>query len=136
MVEIPEVARTQGPFSPLFHEASELVGRRWTGAILYALSHGVDRFSDLEAAIPKMSARLLTERLRELEHVGIVRRVAPPTGARRTYQLTEKGEALRPVLMALNDWAVTWGPRSVRPDGGVEPDDCPVQGPGAEAGAG
>ena len=110
MVEIPDRARTEGPFSPVFHEAAELVGRRWTGAILYGLAHGLHRFSDLEEAIPGLSARLLTERLRELEDAGVVERVARATGSRRSYQLTEKGDALRPVLMALNQWAVTWSP--------------------------
>lgn len=108
MAEIPDVARTRGPFSPLFHEAAELVGRRWTGAVLYALAHGLHRFSEIEAAIPGVSARLLTERLRELEEAGVVRRVAQPSSSRHTYELTEKGDALRPVLMALNQWAVTW----------------------------
>jgi DNA-binding HxlR family transcriptional regulator len=117
VVEIPDQARTEGPFSPLFHEAAELVGRRWTAAVLYALSHGLHRFSEIEAAIPGVSARLLTERLRELEDAGVVERVAVPSSSRHTYQLTDKGEALRPVLMALNHWAVAWsdaGPR-VRP---------------------
>lgn len=108
MADIPDRAWTEGPFSPLFHEAAELVGRRWTAAILYALTHGLDRFSDIEAAIPGVSARLLTERLRELEEVGIVERVPQRDGRRHSYQLTEKGNALRPVLMALNSWAVRW----------------------------
>lgn len=108
MAEIPDRAWTQGPFSPLFHEAAELVGRRWTAAVLYALAHGLDRFSDIEAAIPGVSARLLTERLRELEDVGVVERAPRQSGRRLSYRLTEKGEALRPVMMALNHWAVTW----------------------------
>ena len=108
MAEIPDAAWTEGPFSPLFHEAAELVGRRWTAAVLYALSHGLHRFSEIEAAIPGLSARLLTERLRELEEVGVVQRVAQGSSPRRTYELTAKGDALRPVLMALNHWAVTW----------------------------
>lgn len=114
MVEISDRARTEGPFSPLFHEAAELVGRRWTGAVLYALAHGLHRFSDLQEAIPGVSARLLTQRLRELEEAGVVERVAQGTGTRRPYQLTEKGDSLRPVLMALNEWAVTWSSPSGR----------------------
>jgi DNA-binding HxlR family transcriptional regulator len=108
VADIPVHAWTKGPFSPLFHKAAELVGRRWTGAVLFALAHGLNRFSELEAAIPGVSARLLTERLRELEVAGVVERVPRGSGARRSYQLTEKGDALRPVLMALNDWAVAW----------------------------
>lgn len=108
MAEIPDRAWTEGPFSALFHEAAELVGRRWTAAVLYALAHGLHRFSEIEAAIPGVSARLLTERLRELEAAGIVVRVRQESGRRFTYELTAKGDALRPVLMALNQWAVVW----------------------------
>jgi DNA-binding HxlR family transcriptional regulator len=106
--EIPDRARTEGPFSAVFHEAAELVGRRWTGAILYALAHGLHRFSELHDAIPGVSARVLTERLRELEDAGVVERVSQGTSSRRSYQLTDKGDALRPVLIALNHWAVDW----------------------------
>ncbi|MGP0107371.1 MAG: winged helix-turn-helix transcriptional regulator [Acidimicrobiales bacterium] len=108
MVGIPDLARTEGPFSVVFHEAAELVGRRWTGAILFALAHGIDRFSELENAIPGLSARLLTERLRELEDVDVVKRVRQESGTRWSYRLTTKGDALRPVLIALNHWAVAW----------------------------
>lgn len=111
---IPERARTEGPFSPVFHDAAELVGRRWTAAILFAIAHGIHRFSDLQAAIPGLSARLLTERLRELEHRRILQRVRQTGSRRLTYELTPKGNALRPVLMDLNHWAVTWA------DGGVD----------------
>lgn len=128
MAEIPERARTEGPFSPLFHEAAELVGRRWTAAILYALAHDLHRFSEIEAAIPGVSARLLTERLRELEAAGIVERLPRPSSSRQTYQLTEKGDALRPVLMALNQWAVTWSDagRERGPQPAAEPASCPT----------
>ena len=105
---VPERAHTHGPFSPLFHDASELVGRRWTGAILFALAHDLHRFSQLRAAIPGLSARLLTERLRELEDAGVVQRINNDNATRSLYILTPKGDALRPVLMALNQWAVTW----------------------------
>lgn len=105
---IPVQARTQGPFSAVFHDAADLVGRRWTAAILYAVAHGIHRFTDLENAVPGLSARLLTERLRELESRGVLRRVRRPGSRRHSYELTDKGDALRPVLMALNQWAVTW----------------------------
>jgi DNA-binding HxlR family transcriptional regulator len=114
VAEIPDRARSEGPFSAVFHAAAELVGRRWTGAILYALAHGLHRFTELEAAIPGVSARLLTERLRELEDAGIVERVPRGTGSRWSYQLTDKGDALRPVLMALNQWAVDWSTSPVQ----------------------
>ena len=99
---------TGGPFSQAFHEAAELVGRRWTGAILYALAHGTHRFSELKRTVPGLSARMLTERLRELESAGLIARVANEGGARSHYVLTAKGDELRPVLIALNRWAVRW----------------------------
>ena len=99
---------TGGPFSQSFHEAAELVGRRWTGAILFALAHGTHRFSELKRTVPGLSARMLTERLRELESAGLIARVPNDGGSRSHYVLTAKGDDLRPVLKALNRWAVRW----------------------------
>src|SRR5579871_5074867 len=94
------------PFCPYYHRAVELIGRRWTGAIVRALLCGEDRFSDLTAAIPGLSDRLLSERLKELEAEGIaVRIVVPETPVRIQYRLTEKGRALAGVVEALSDWA-------------------------------
>ena len=98
-----------GPFSQAFHAATELIGKRWTGAILYSLFHGLTRFSDLETAIPGLSARMLSERLKELEMQGVVRReVIPETPVRIEYTLTEKGNTLRPIMIAINQWASHW----------------------------
>lgn len=100
-----------GPFTPAFHRATEIVGKRWTGAILYSLYFGRSRFSELTAAVPGLSGRLLSERLKELEAEGIVRRtVFPETPVRIEYQLTEKGRALGGVLRALDLWSQTWMP--------------------------
>src|SRR5579864_2597611 len=98
-------------FCPRFHEAVELVGRRWTGVILRALFSGAERFSDLAATVPGMSDRLLSERLKELEAADIVQRVViPATPVRVEYHLTAKGRALRPVVDALATWAEEWLP--------------------------
>lgn len=98
-----------GAFCPYYHHAVELIGRRWTGAILLALSHGTDRFSLLTETIPGLSDRMLSERLKELEGEGIVRRIViPETPVRITYQLTEKGKALGGVMDAISAWAHTW----------------------------
>ena len=106
---LPDNAFARGPFSPLFHHAAELVGKRWTAAILYSLFHGLNRFTDLVNAIPGMSARMLSERLKELETEGIIRRnVIPETPVRVEYALTEKGDALRPIFIAINHWANQW----------------------------
>jgi DNA-binding HxlR family transcriptional regulator len=106
---IPEDAFAHGPFSPRFHNAAELVGKRWTAAIIYSLFHGLNRFTDLVNAIPGVSSRMLTERLKELEVEGIIERsVYAETPVRIEYTLTKKGLALREVFIALNKWAIKW----------------------------
>lgn len=96
-------------FCPYYHRAVELIGRRWSGVILRALLSGVCRFSDLTAAIPGLSDRLLSERLKEFEAEGIVERVVvPDTPVRITYRLTDKGRALGTVVEAVSAWAEVW----------------------------
>src|SRR5579871_453597 len=97
------------PFCPYYHRAVELIGRRWTGAIVRSLLCGTERFSDLTAAIPGLSDRLLSERLKELENEGVLTRiVVPEVPVRIQYQLSEKGKALVSVVDAVSDWAETW----------------------------
>ncbi|HEY0095702.1 MAG TPA: helix-turn-helix domain-containing protein [Archangium sp.] len=94
---------------PLFHRAVELVGRRWTGAIIFVLLKGRTRFAGLRAAIPEITDRMLSERLRELEGEGVVERcVVPDTPVRVEYALTEKGRALATAVDALGAWAHDW----------------------------
>jgi len=97
---------------PHFHSAVELIGRRWAGAILYALTdEGPLRFAELKEAVPGMSDRLLSTRLKELEQAGIVsREVKPGNRVRVSYELTRKGESLRPVMRGMRDWARRWHP--------------------------
>ncbi|MCA1667537.1 MAG: helix-turn-helix transcriptional regulator [Thermomicrobia bacterium] len=98
-----------GGICPYYHHAIELIGRRWTGAILLALSQGAERFCALTAAVPGLSDRMLSERLKELEMEGIVQRtVIPTTPVTITYQLTEKGQALRGAMDAIGRWAQEW----------------------------
>ena len=92
-----------------FHRAVELIGGRWTGAMIQLLLNGRLRFAELRAAIPDISDRMLSERLRELESEGIVaRRVVPETPVRVEYELTEKGRALEQALAAVGRWAERW----------------------------
>lgn len=94
---------------PKFHCAVELVGRRWTGAILSAMLMGATRFTDIIHAVPGLSDRLLSERLKELEATGIVDRIVhPETPVRIEYRLTEKGRELNDVITALTSWAEDW----------------------------
>ena len=95
---------------PRFHRAVELIGKRWTGAILRILLGGRTRFNAIAAAIPDMSDRMLAERLRELEHEGLIERiVVPDTPVRVEYELTEKGRALDEAFCALARWAEKFG---------------------------
>ena len=97
------------PFCPYFHHAVELIGRRWTGAIVRALQAGLSRFTELTDAIPGLSDRMLSERLKELEAEGIVeRRVIPETPVRIEYALTEKGRDLSAAMAAMSAWASRW----------------------------
>lgn len=96
-------------FCPQFQRAIELVGRRWTGAIVRALLSGTSRFVDLAETIPGVSDRLLSERLKELEAEGIVMRtVVPSTPVRVEYHLTVKGRALADVVATISAWAYAW----------------------------
>jgi DNA-binding HxlR family transcriptional regulator len=92
-----------------FHRAVELIGSRWTGAVIQLLLHGRMRYAELRSAIPEISDRMLSERLRELESEGIVARtVVPETPVRVEYELTEKGRALEHALAAVGKWAERW----------------------------
>jgi DNA-binding HxlR family transcriptional regulator len=93
----------------LYHRAVELVGKRWTGAILLVLLDGPLRFSEIRHLVPDLSDRLLSERLKELEAEEIVeRRVLDGAPVRVEYGLTGKGLALEPAVRALKSWANAW----------------------------
>lgn len=105
---------TQEPlsaFCPRYHEAIELIGRRWTGAILRVLLTGRHRFSEIAEAIPGVSDRLMAERLRELEAAHVVkRRVIPGPPVRVDYELTAQGQELQSAMVAVALWAEKWLP--------------------------
>jgi DNA-binding HxlR family transcriptional regulator len=92
-----------------FHRASELIGRRWTGAIIFVLLRSRCRFATLRDAIPDITDRMLSERLQELEQEGLVERtVVPETPVRVEYALTKKGRALSGAVEAISEWAHKW----------------------------
>jgi DNA-binding HxlR family transcriptional regulator len=95
---------------PYFHRAVELIGRRWTGAILEILMQGGSlRFSTIAAAVPDLSDRMLSDRLKELESYALVERtVFPGPPVRVQYALTPKGQELGPALRELKRWARHW----------------------------
>ena len=106
--------QTLGGFCPRYHHAVELIGRRWSGAIIRAMLGGVTRFSELAQIVPGLSDRMLSERLKELDAEGIVeRRVFAETPVRIEYSITEKGRALAAVVESIDTWAQTWLPADV-----------------------
>lgn len=96
---------------PLYHEAVELIGRRWSGAIMAVLisSPRPLRFSEIGAAVPDLSDRLLSERVKELEERGLViRHVDPGPPVRVTYAASDMGRDLEPALEQVALWARRW----------------------------
>ena len=95
---------------PVFHEAVELIGKRWTGAIVAVLLEGgTMRFSEVAQAVPQLSDRLLSERMKELETKGVVeRRVIHSTPARVEYELTPMGRDLAGAVGELAAWGRRW----------------------------
>ncbi|HET6550343.1 MAG TPA: helix-turn-helix domain-containing protein [Solirubrobacter sp.] len=109
-VATTEASHAKARCCPRYHEAVELVGKRWTGAILYVLLHGGRmRFTEIANSVPDLSDRLLSERMKELEKRGIVERdVAPGSPTKVSYDLTAKGRELAPALAELKSWADRW----------------------------
>lgn len=94
-----------------FHRAVELIGSRWTGAIIHTLLQGKTRYAALKAAIPDITDRMLSERLRSLEAEDLVTRwVIADTPVRVEYELTDKGRSLENALREISTWANRWMP--------------------------
>lgn len=93
---------------PQVEAAFALLAKKWMGLILYSLVGGELYFCELEKAIPTLSARVLTERIRELEEAELLRRsVSVSSPVRVSYQLTDKGLSLARAVKGIADWAVT-----------------------------
>lgn len=100
---------SRSAFCPAFTHAVEVIGRRWTGAIVRSMLGGATRFSEILNDVPELSDRLLSQRLKQLECEGIIeRRVTPTTPVRVEYLLSEKGRALGSVVDSVAAWAEAW----------------------------
>lgn len=118
MMLTADQTRELAAFCPAYRHAVELIGRRWTGAVVRSMLAGATRFSEILAAVPDLSDRLLSDRLRELEKEGIVRRdVTPTTPVRIEYTLTDKGRDLANVVHAVTEWVDRWGDPVTEPRG-------------------
>ena len=85
--------------------ALDLVGDRWALLVVRELLLGPKRFTDLRVGLPNIGPDVLSQRLRELEDAGVVhRRTLPPPAGARVYELTERGQELEPVVLALGRW--------------------------------
>ena len=94
---------------PRMEHALSLLGKKWTGLIVFSLLNGSSKFSDIQKYIPAISARLLTERLKELIDEGIViKNVYPETPVRIEYTLTRKGIELSSAYNSIGEWAEKW----------------------------
>lgn len=99
----------QHSICPRYEHAVQLLGKRWTGLLLYALMDGPRRFCELTATVEGLSDRVLSDRLRELEIEGVVQRIVYPNiPVRVEYRLTEKGHALKPVVDSIQHWGEQW----------------------------
>jgi DNA-binding HxlR family transcriptional regulator len=99
----------EGAYCATFHAAVELIGRRWSGAIIQALLSGATRFGEVRDLIPDLSDKMLSDRLKELETEGIVERIViPETPVRTEYRLTPKGRDLLEVMREIGAWAHRW----------------------------
>jgi DNA-binding HxlR family transcriptional regulator len=85
---------------------AEVLGELWTPLVIRELLCGSHRFNDIHRGVPRMSATLLTQRLRKLEEIGVVeRRRADKTWE---YHLTPAGEELRPIVVGIGHWGARW----------------------------
>ena len=101
----------QSEICPRFEKAMGLLSQRWTGLVIYQLLTGSKRFCTLESSMG-ISGRVLSERLKDLETQGIVKReVFPETPVRIEYSLTDKGQALEPIIREIEKWSQTWLPQ-------------------------
>ena len=99
--------------------ALDMLGERWTLLIVRELFLGPRRFGDLHAELPGIGTNLLSKRLKELEHAGLIISNSGPS--KNAYRLTDDGEALRPTLRSLMFWSIEYFMRQKDPS---PPQEC------------
>ena len=94
---------------PKYESAIELLGKKWTGLIIRVLLGGPKRFKELKEQIPEMSDKMLTDRMKELESLGILKRtVYPEMPVRIEYELTDRGADQEQVILSIQNWGERW----------------------------
>jgi DNA-binding HxlR family transcriptional regulator len=104
--------KSYGQFCPVA-KAAEVFCERWTPLILRDLAIGATRFSELQRGVPLASPTLLSQRLKQLEKEGIVRRRVAPSGNAWTYHLSPAGEELASIVLSLGVWGQKWSRREL-----------------------
>lgn len=99
--------RPYGQYCPLAKSA-EILGDRWTILVVRELIMGSHRFNEIERGLPRISRSLLSQRLQALIRVGVVERRAGPNPRASSYELTEAGHELAPVIVGLGEWGARW----------------------------
>lgn len=98
----------QPTICPKFEKAISLLSQRWTALVIYQLLLGPQRFNEIQSSVG-ISGKVLSDRLKDLEHQGIVKReVIPETPVIIEYSLTEKGYSMEPILRTIENWSQTW----------------------------
>ena len=98
----------QPTICPKFEKALSILSQRWTALVIYQLLHGKQRFNEIQSSIG-ISGKVLSDRLKELEHQDLVKReVIPDTPVVIEYSLTEKGYSMEPILRTIEDWSQDW----------------------------
>lgn len=86
---------------------SGIIGGKWKPVIIYNISRGVNRFGEMQRAMPGISKKMLTQELRDLEHNGILnRKIFAEIPPRVEYSLTDRGQETLPILQAMADWGL------------------------------
>ncbi|WP_245772980.1 winged helix-turn-helix transcriptional regulator [Paenibacillus catalpae] len=94
---------------PKYEAAADILGKKWTGLIIRVMLGGPKRFKEIKEQIPEMSDKMLTDRMKELESLSIVKRtVYPEMPVRIEYELTPKGRELQPVIESIQSWGEHW----------------------------
>ena len=110
-----------GQFCPV-SRAAEVLAERWTPLVVRELLCGSVRFNDLQRGVPRMSPTLLSKRLKELEHCGILERKSAGTGRGWEYHLTRAGRELRPIVESMGVWAQRWFRNDLTQEANLDPD--------------
>ncbi|WP_099354988.1 winged helix-turn-helix transcriptional regulator [Fredinandcohnia onubensis] len=98
----------QPTICPKFEKAMSLLSQRWTALVIYQLLVGPQRFNEIQSSIG-ISGKVLSDRLKDLEHQGLVKReVIPETPVIIEYSLTERGQSIEPILREIEKWSQEW----------------------------